>query len=433
MTKCTRTLLLGLTLAFTAGAIACGGDNRDNNGAIKKPRDASTDTDTGIVDLDSGVPPSGDSGTPPPADSGVPPQDSGMNPPPDGGMNPPPDGGGMGFDGGMLQGDPFNPSALAGEYATAICAFRARCEPALFAFFQQNEAQCRTDVAEQLVAFWPAYAEAISANRAAFRRAGFDSCVQAYNNADCIVGVAPNACEGMFQGNRPVGVACGAQIECAQGSWCALTALGGCGVCTDRAGVGEDCSNNLCETTMDCFDVGQATPQCAPINAQENGACATIQTGLCQGHLQCIGPEAGPFTCVRPAGAGQACDPTGAGTARTCNIYQNQVCVEPGNTCQTASFGAPGAMCGGAAQCDSRSAGCSNTDMTCVALPGAGLACLQVSQTEFACDANSYCDNTTTCQALVPAGQTCMASTECDNSLYCVNNSCGVLDWALCN
>jgi hypothetical protein len=362
---------------------------------------------------DSGVPnPSGDSGVPNP-DLGV--QDTGVA---DVGMPP--------------TGDMFNPTGIAGEYASAVCAFRARCEPVYQGFLREDEAQCRTSVTEALMTTYPAYLEAITGGRAIFRRAGFDACVAAYNNADCITAVAPDACDGMFVGQRTTGQACALSIECSTDSWCNIMALGGCGTCIDRAGVNENCAQNVCDVGTDCFNVGQMAPdfRCAPINAQENQTCGTIQTGLCQGHLQCVGTMSG--SCQRPAGAGQPCNPDPQSSATvTCNIYQNQVCVTPGNTCQTASWVGPGQMCNQTALCDSDSVeavGC-GAGGTCTALPGAGLACAGA-----ACAEGAFCDMPMggTCQMVVPSGQACTSSTECGN-LYCVNNTCGPLDWTQCN
>src|SRR5262245_45533711 len=225
MTKCSlrQTCFLGLAAAVLAASVVACGDNRDNNGVIKKPKDAGEEADSGgMMGTDTGVPPMTDGGMPG-TDTGVPPgNDSGIPPGNDSGVPPGNDAGLPAFDGGMLTGDMFNPTTLADEYATAVCAYQTRCEPAIQAFTHKNEATCRTETAAQLLNIWPAFAEAITAGRAAFRRTGFDACLQAYQNADCITAIAPNACEGMFIGNRPEGVACGTSIECGDNLWCAL-------------------------------------------------------------------------------------------------------------------------------------------------------------------------------------------------------------------
>jgi hypothetical protein len=402
--------------------LAACGEERKNTGVIKKDSGVADPADSGVV---NNPPDSGVVNNPP--DSGVNnPPDSGMNnPPPDSGMNTPPDSGMMNqpFDGGMLVGDPFDPNARAAEYAQTLCAFRTRCEPALYEFLGSDETACRNETTAQLLKFWPSFQQAIAAGRAAFSQAGFAACRNAYDSADCIVGVAPDACDDIFTSNRPAGAACGSQIECSPGNWCALQALGGCGTCTDRAGVGDDCSQTLCETTMDCFDV-QGAPTCAPINAQQNGTCGTIQTGLCQGRLQCVGTQAG--TCVRPAGPGQAC--VTDGTAADCDIYFSQGC-DPGNpmgTCGTVTFNGPGTMCGGLAGCNSQG-GCDQMTMQCVAWPAAGLAC-----PDGACADGAYCDAQGTCQTIKNMGANCMSSVECGDN-YCVNGACGPITYQVCN
>lgn len=425
MTKCSlrQTCFLGLAAVLFASLVACG-ENRDNNGVIKKPKDAGDEIDTGIVmnPGDTGVPPNTDGGMPG-TDTGVPPgNDSGMPPPPDGGM-PGNDSGMPPFDGGMQMGDPFVPTMLADQYATAICAFQTRCEPAVQAFTGKNEATCRSETTAQLLNFWPAFAEAINAGRAAFRQTGFDACIQAYNNSDCITAIPANACEGMFVGNRPEGVACGASIECGNNLWCALQQLGGCGTCMSKAAATQSCANTICETGADCFNVNNM-PVCARIDVAENQECGTVQSGLCQGHLQCVGPMAGPFTCERPAAANAACDATGA--APDCNIYQNLVCATPGNTCQMATFNGVGLMCGNTALCDVNG-GCDMMTMTCVAWPDAGSAC-----PDGVCSEGNFCDQAGNCQMITPQGQACTTTAQCGD-LYCVNTTCGPLDWMQCN
>src|SRR5215510_7084878 len=98
MTKCSlrQTCFLGLAAAVLAASVVACGDNRDNNGVIKKPKDAGEEADSGgMMGTDTGVPPITDSGIPPGNDSGVPPgNDAGL----------------PAFDGGMLTGDMFNPT-----------------------------------------------------------------------------------------------------------------------------------------------------------------------------------------------------------------------------------------------------------------------------------------------------------------------------------
>jgi hypothetical protein len=269
----------------------------------------------------------------------------------------------------------------------------------------------------------------VNAGRVAFRRSGFDACVAAFSSADCVAGVAPNACEALFSGDRPLGAACGSSIECVAGAWCSSDQLGACGQCTDRAGPGESCAANICDSTLECVATApppNQNPVCVPTNAQEGRPCGTVATGFCQGHLQCVGTMTG--MCVRPAGAGQACDSSGMSTSATCDIFQGQLCVAPGNTCQPATWVGPGQMCGGTAQCDVDSLECSAMNMTCSALPAIGTACPQ-----GVCAEGAFCDMASMCRAQLARDAACAASFECSGFDYCVGGKCAPLEWQICN
>ncbi|MCC7386868.1 MAG: hypothetical protein IT384_33840 [Deltaproteobacteria bacterium] len=363
----------------------------------------------------------------PSSDTGFPPQDSGF---------PNQDAAGFPdavtpFDGGVLTGDPFNASTLAQQYAQAICAYQTRCEPAVYAFLGTTEPQCVTNTSARIVATWNAFSQIINAGRAAFRQSAFNACLQAYQSADCITGVAPAACDGLFIGNRPSGVACGLSIECGPNLWCALSALGSCGTCQPVGQSGQDCSQTVCATGLDCLQVDQAgSVACVPINAQENQACNTLQTGLCQGHLQCVGPAAGPFTCRRPATGTATCD-ANAETAPACNIYQNEACNTATQRCGAVTWLAPGGTCADTALCNSQ--GHCEPDMgnpNCTAYLTVGATCDQAN--DLCAAETAYCFGTT-CAALGASGQSCQSSAQCQDTLYCVGGSCGNLTWPVCN
>jgi hypothetical protein len=405
---------------------------------------------------DSGVNEGGDTGVPNPTDTGggvcqcdvrlgvcdpgcacdpacVPGQDAGFfdaNPPFDGGPRPdsgfvgPPDTGLGPFDGGVLMGDQFQRAMRATEYATAICRYQTRCQPAIYAYTNTNETDCITDLNARLNNIWSAYDSAITAGRLAFNATAFNACVSAYGtNADCILGPDTTACDGMFRGNRPTNVACALSVECASG-FCAISALGQCGSCQPFARNGEDCTQSICENGTDCFDVGGGQALCLPNNLQESAQCGTVQTGVCGGLLQCVGAMA-PGTCQRPAANGATCDPQTA-TGPDCNIYMNQACnVAAGQMtgmCAAATFVGPGTACGtGTAFCNSQGR-CDQATMMCAAWPGAGQTCFQ-----GACADDLYCDQQGTCRATAGQGQTCMASDECSAEFFCVNSQCGPL------
>jgi hypothetical protein len=338
------------------------------------------------------------------------------------------------FDGGVLMGDPFNAQQLASQLSAAACAYRTRCEPAIYAFTGENEAACISETTANILATWNAYSQAVTAGRLAFNQAGFTSCVQAYNSSDCITGLPSGACGDMFRGNRPAGVGCSLSVECAQGNFCAVQALGQCGQCTPLAQIGQACDQAPCVPGSDCFVVDQqGSTQCLSVTIAENQMCGTVQTGLCQGLLQCVGPGMGPFTCRRPAGAGQTCDPNLEANP-TCNIYQNQVC-DPANTmCTMVSFVGVGQTCSAIQQCNSTGF-CNDPGMTgmgtCNALPGAGQTCQVIGQDEICADGFA-CVNRV-CTALAAQGQTCQTSNDCAGAYYCVNSVCGDLTHTLCN
>ncbi len=457
--RCTTSAVLPSLLALSL-FVACSSDNRTPGGGTvtPKPKDASTtNEDTGVSN------PTGDSGvTNPTDDSGVtnPTPDSGVVTNPDAtvacacDMNPnacdqgcacdtrcgggdagvvvtPDSGPATMFDGGVLTGDTFNAQQRAAEYAAALCNHRETCQPVFTTYIPQNRAQCESENTAAILSGWAAYQPLIAAGRMAFSQAGFNACVASLNAArmDCAVGIDPLACDNIFTGNRPAGAPCSASPECGAGLWCPLTALGGCGTCTPVALSGEDCSANICESGTECLELNDGSQLCIPNTAGLNQPCGQLATGLCRGHLQCVGPEMGPFACARPAAPNAACSTDG--TAPGCDIYANSACGA-NNTCVPLTIGAPGTMCdpqgGGTVLCNANSR-CDTATSQCVALPVAGGMCnANVScASGFICQPNAPGSAQGTCNAELATGAMCQASGQCGGNDYCINGSCGPL------
>lgn len=343
--------------------------------------------------------------------------------------------GGSGFDGGVLTGDPFDASARATELAAAVCAHREHCEPVYVTYLPQARAQCDAAVAAESLFAWNALVPLLSAGRVVFSRAAFDRCVASYAQAqtDCALGPDPLACEGLFRGNRPVGAACSASPECATGAWCHTPSAGACGTCAAVANSGDDCATNVCGAGLKCITINQqGTMRCSPTTAALGAPCGTLPTGLCRGHLQCNGPQAGPFACQRPAARGQACDTTGV--MADCDILAQDVCI--GGLCGALAIVGPPSACGtvhpsNLCNADAR---CNTGTSQCVALAAVGSAC----NATVACAKGLYCRSNTdggaagTCATDKDVGVACAANAECREQNYCIHGACGPLSFAVC-
>ncbi|MFO0745570.1 MAG: hypothetical protein U1F43_07840 [Myxococcota bacterium] len=170
-----------------------------------------------------------------------------------------------------------------------------------------------------------------------------------------------------------------------------------------------------------CFTVdAQGTRRCAPTEGEIGATCGTLDTGICRGHLQCVGPLEGPFTCARPAAAGATCDKSGV--APDCDLSAIAVCGEaktcvalavvgPPSACGEAG---PGNLCNAASRCDTASG-------KCVALGVAGSAC---DEDFRRCGAGFYCPAAGTCAEQKADGATCQADGEC-RSGFCIDATCG--------
>jgi hypothetical protein len=348
---------------------------------------------------------------------------NGMMTNPDGGTPP-----GPSVDGGVPSTDPFNPAVLAATYARTICQRRTRCEPAFHDYLETTEAGCITDVTAQITSTYSAFADIIGSNRLGFSQSKFDNCQTAMAASDCILGTDPAACSGIFTGSQGTGQPCALQAECVDGNFCAINALGDCATCRATTPAGGDCSATVCAEGTTCLTVsGQR--QCIPDTADVGQPCNTVQAGLCRGRLQCVGMTT--FTCARPVNRGDMCptaDAMGNVPSGTCNIYQNDVCVN--NACVPAIWGGAGNSCNDPATANAcnGSARCDAMSMQCVAYPGMGETCFEGN-----CADGYYCD-VSTCAPQKMNGTSCQASAECsdDQNLYCVNNTCGAYSYSFC-
>lgn len=346
----------------------------------------------------------------------------------------------MMFDGGVLTGDTFNAQQRAAEFAAAICAHRETCEPVYITYLPQNRAQCESETTAAILSTWAAYQPLINAGRMAFSQSGFTACINSYNagRMNCAVGPDPLGCEGLFIGNRPEGAPCSASPECGAGTWCALTALGGCGTCTAYAQPGDDCSANLCAPGSECFPLQDGSELCIGVLTSVGQPCGTdANNAVCRGHLQCVGAtQMAAGTCTAPAALNAACDPNRA-TGPSCNIFANTACG-PNNTCVTLNVAGAGTACGmntPTTLCNAANR-CDTATSQCVALPGAGGMCNDsVSCVRgFFCQPNGPGAMQGTCNAELGPGSMCQASAQCAGNDYCIGGSCGPLAFnPVCN
>ena len=453
---------LALSVALAASGLAGCNDGEpafllEDSGTNTGPR---KDTGTGTP-IDAGTQQNGDTGVNPPADTGVnTPADTGVNtpadtgvigPPADTGVIGPPADSGMivigndagnntGNDAGNNTGNDagntmtadtgvamggFNPANLGATLAQAICQHRTRCEPARHDYLTQSEMQCIGEQTTEITAFLSAMVDPVNAGATTFDQAIFNSCINAYQNADCELGLDQGACRYLL-GSKGMNEGCGFHQECSMGLYCQRPALGSCGACASRAAVGESCIGSAsCGEDARCLEVQNGNFVCVRVTVGEGQACGTVGTGLCRGELQCV-TNGMTATCMRPAASGAACTPNGQG-GPGCNILNNLGCI--GGNCTPVTWNGPGVACTPPAFCNVN-ASCDSGNMTCQQLPGAGTACL-----DGRCATGTYCDGMM-CQARQMAGAACENSGQCAPPLECLGapgaQVCAQLVWPQC-
>ncbi len=318
-------------------------------------------------------------------------------------------------DSGVLPSDNFDVSTSALRYASALCQFRQRCEPALLQFTVQTPSQCEQEVRNGQAAIWNAYRDSVTASHVTFSQSALDACINQMGSVDCQLGL-PDTCDGYLTGTRLQGQGCSLLDECATGLYC-TSGINQCGQCAARVANGGDCSNAPCADTLVCATAGNDTV-CVPRDANGVGAsCGQLNTGLCRGRLQCVGG-----TCTRPAARGATCDQN-LQTAADCDIFAADGCVN--GTCTALTWVGIGSTCGDTEQCDNRGT-CDAASTTCTALPSSG-ACVSDR-----CAPGSYCDSGS-CRTRGGTGASCAnVSGSCNDGLFCASGSCSALRHISC-
>jgi hypothetical protein len=329
----------------------------------------------------------------------------------------------------------FEARAVATDIATAQCQFFSRCVPEYYDANAIDQATCVTDTTDALVESFEDLAPLFQAGRVVYNESQKNGCVSALGSADCILDLPDgNPCDQIFTGTQQANDPCFFGAECGQNLYCnRAQGAGTCGACAQAPAKGADCDPfTPCVDGARCLDIGQAAPDyvCIPIDAQQGGQCLTIETGLCQGRLSCVGDQTNGFTCQPPGGSGAQCDndPNSFALAE-CNL--------------SAGFGCDGAMCADASWSD-LSGSCNDTTQlcregycsagSCTGFPGAGQSCQQSG----ACGEDAFCDGTN-CRPLIADGQACNFSYECAGLSACLGagvnrpGTCGLLEWELCN
>jgi cysteine-rich repeat protein len=316
-------------------------------------------------------------------------------------------------DGNLLDGDDCSSDCtLNGLDAEALveasCNFSARCEPARLAFAHESLEDCKARVAVTTLANFAIHRAAIAAGRSLFDQDAFDACLTALDTGDCDLIPSEDGCD-FITGVGTAGAACSVSTACAPDLFCNVAVGGECGTCQARAAAGGDCSTSVCVEGTGCFEVGGGLRKCVHDDLDENAACGTVETGLCRGHLQCVGSTT--RTCERPAAHGATCDVLEE-SGPDCDVFDNQRCVA--DKCVDLSFNPPGGSCAGANVCDVD--GRCDVDDTCDALPTAGMPCVF-----GACAPDHFCDGAT-CAALRTEGGSCTTSGQCEDPLVCAGD-----------
>ena len=329
----------------------------------------------------------------------------------------------------------FNTREVAAELSAAQCQFITRCAPEYYEAFGTTEAECITESTDSLVEVYEQdLAPLIQAGRLTYNAADKDACVQKLGTADCVLErsglglIEGTACDRYLIGTQAANEPCFSAAECGADLYCnRAQGLGTCGACAPAAPSGSTCDPfTPCETFAGCAQVGQGQFQCVPTNAQQGATCLTLETGFCQGSLECIGDQAG--TCAPPGGSGAQCDndPMTFALAE-CNLFAGFAC--DGATCSTANWSDLNGICNDTTFC--REGYCNGG--TCAPLPTTGMSCQAVG----ACGEDSFCDGTN-CVPLKAQGAACNSAAECIGELVCLGagvnrpGMCGALEWQLC-
>jgi hypothetical protein len=280
-----------------------------------------------------------------------------------------------------------------------------------------DEAVCRTLLAEPSVARVKA---SIAAGRIRVDPAQAQNCITAIRG-NCALDMVPEACRNFVVANQAEGEACGDAGECT--TQICTAGPGQCGECTQRANVGEACSQqvpcvepaqcdqqtNLCVAGTPKVGTGEA---CASSAFDSAGNCANT-TDLCINDL---------CTTVPVVAAGEACGETANGL-KLCQrgaLCINEICTAGtgnlGDTCMVPDGDDGQTKRSLLCPFDSR---CDRTSMTCVSRVADGEACTSST----ACQRSSYCADRTTCTAKKDIDEDCRDNEECLSGV-CLDEGC---------
>lgn len=332
-----------------------------------------------------------------------------------------------------VQDEGIDEQAISAELAQAQCAYLTRCVPEYYDSANTDEPGCVQELTEAFAESFADIDTLMSADRMTYDEAQKDLCIQAYQTADCLLGIPDDsACNRVFVGTQQENAPCFFHGECGDGLYCnRAQGAGSCGTCATMPDRGETCDPfTPCQANTRCVDIGQQGPMymCIPIDAQQGSACLTVQDGFCEGNLSCVGDQMTGFTCQPPSSAGAQCDNETLEHPE-CNLNEGYVC--DGAMCGNAAWSDLSGTCGGTTLC--REGYCDPASSTCSPLPSVGQSCADIG----ACGADAFCDGQN-CRPLVADGQTCNASGECTGDLICLGagvgrpGTCGSLTWQKC-
>ncbi len=242
-----------------------------------------------------------------------------------------------------------------------------------------------------------------------------DACVNQVNASTC----ALNGLNCTIRGTLTDGSPCASSVQCA-GGICNVTQPSqtsdiSCGTCASYVALGGACGvAGTCDPSQGACVMQKCTAYVA-----QGGSCANGEP--CVNGTTC---DQTSKTCKTPPTKGEACPGVGSCIAPYKCI--SQVCadaVAQGGACPT------GTECQSSLNCDTATKTCQPKTLAQV-----GQACGFVQNQYVQCATNLKCGPSSTCVALKASGDTCAAGQgECQPSLSCVNGTCAVPDYTICN
>ena len=301
-----------------------------------------------------------------------------------------------------------SPGSSCGSYFDSLVAAEQKCDPGV---------QIDTSVKANFETYCDkSLAKASGTNNLAGQ---ISNCASLVQNYSC--GASLNC---KVAGTLPDGTACGVAPQCS-GALCDTknsTAIPNsevvCGKCASYLAVGAQCGTTgggSCDSSTSSCTNGT----CVAL-AQQGQSCATAE---CTGGLLCD-PQA--KTCQPLPTKGAACPSFECQAPYRCVSGTCADAVQAGGACPT------GAECAGGLTCD-------QLTKTCKAptLAPAGQPCGFVQNQIVDCQTGLRCQQGTTGQGtcIVPkhAGEACaVGKGECASFLFCINGTCTVPDYSVC-